>query len=83
MAKTEKTTSSDPGITENVLANLNITDTEHGFTSHFYLLEKDIRCYSRFIATLVRFNLVSVMLGRILASNFSQRKFNELRDGSN
>lgn len=51
-----------------------------GYTDDMFMLQADIRRYSKFIATLVRLELVTVRNGQILSSNYGQQRFDELRN---
>lgn len=52
-----------------------------GYTDNIFLLQFDIRYYAKFIATLIRLNLMPTRHGQVLCSNFSQQRFEQLRDG--
>lgn len=52
---------------------------QSGYSEEFYKVQDEIRRYSKFIAVLVRLELVPVRHAQILASNFSQDLFNKIR----
>ena len=51
-----------------------------GYTGNMYDLIADIKCTARFIATLVRLNLVPMRVGQILASDYGQQCFDKIRN---
>ena len=55
-------------------------DNQTGYTDDMFILQADIRRYTRFIATMIRLELMSVRNGQILSSNYGQRRFDQLKD---
>jgi len=72
----EKITSSRCG---SMVSNMDLSKT--GYTNDMFQLQTDIRMYAKFIAVMVRLELVTVRTGQVLASNYGQKRFETLRDG--
>lgn len=51
-----------------------------GYTDDMFMLTADLRVHTRFIATLIRFKLMSVRHGQVINSNFGYKQFEKLRD---
>ena len=56
-------------------------DYPFGYTNDMVKLHIHIRIYARFITTFVKMDLMPIRNAQLLISNYSQRKFEILRDG--
>lgn len=57
-----------------------MADNQHGYTDDMWALQADLRRYTRFIATLVRLELVQLRVGQVLSSNYGMKRFEQLRN---
>lgn len=51
-----------------------------GYTDDMFLLQADIRRCAKFIGTLIRLKIMPINHGRVIISNYSQNRFDELRN---
>jgi len=56
-------------------------DYSYGYTDNMYILQRELRMYSKFMHTLVKLKLMSIRVGQVLISNHGQQVFQKIRDG--
>jgi len=60
-----------------------MSDSKIGYTDDFYRLDKDFRVHTRFLITFVRMGVLDHRRAQILAGNYSQKRFEDLRRNAN